>query len=83
MEKPDSTMKSRLFIDLLRSGINGDVVLPERVVLPRIIDFVDSIVDLMEYDIDWPLVGTSGTTSQSSTSRMPSTPSCSRSQTEG
>jgi hypothetical protein len=54
-EKPDGSLKSRLIIDLLRSGVNGDVVLKERVVLPRIADFVDGIVDLMEYDLDSPL----------------------------
>ena len=43
------TVKTRLIIDLLRSSVNGDVVLPERVVMPRLSDYVDGIVDLMEY----------------------------------
>ena len=47
-ERPDGTMKKRIIIDLLRSGINGEVVNPERVVLPRISDFKESIIDLLE-----------------------------------
>jgi hypothetical protein len=58
-EKPDGTHKTRLIIDLLRSGVNGDVVLPERVVLPRIADFVNGIVDLFEYDLGTPTSGES------------------------
>ena len=49
-EKPDGTTKARLIIDLLRSSINGGVLLPERVVLPRLSDLVDAMVDLMECD---------------------------------
>ena len=47
-ERPDGSVKSRLIIDLLRSGVNGDVVLPERVILPRLKDYVEGIVDLLE-----------------------------------
>ena len=50
-EKADGSVKTRLIIDLLISGINGDVVLPERVVLPRLADFVNGIIDLMENDL--------------------------------
>ena len=50
-EKPDGSIKSRLIIDLLRSGANGRVIVPERVVLPRLGDFVASIIDLMEADV--------------------------------
>ena len=50
-EKPDGSIKSRLLIDLLRSGANGQVVVPERVVLPRLSDFVAGIIDVMEADV--------------------------------
>ncbi len=50
-ERPDGTTKARLIIDLLRSGVNGEVKLPERVVLPRLSDLVDSMLDLMECDM--------------------------------
>ena len=52
--------KPRLIIDLLRSGVNGDVVLPERVVLPRLADFVNGIIDLMEYDLGGAVVVNEG-----------------------
>ena len=38
----------RFVVDLRRSGINGEAEIPERVVLPRIIDFAHSIVNLQE-----------------------------------
>ena len=37
-------------IDLLRSGYNGGADISERIVLPRIFDFVDGIVYLLEYN---------------------------------
>jgi hypothetical protein len=52
-ERPDRTHKTRLIIDMRRSGVNGGVVLNERVVMPRLSDFVSSILDLMEYDLDY------------------------------
>ncbi|CAK0867373.1 unnamed protein product, partial [Prorocentrum cordatum] len=48
--RDDGTTKVRLIIDLRRSGGNGFVDLPERVVLPRLSDLVDGIVDLMAVD---------------------------------
>ncbi len=47
---PDGTTKARLIIDLLRSGVNGEVVLPERSLL-RLSDLVDGMLDPMEYDL--------------------------------
>ena len=48
--REDGTTKVRLLTDLRRSGGNGGVELPERVVLPRISDFTNSILDLMFCD---------------------------------
>ena len=42
-EKGDGTIKRRVIIDLLRSGGNGRARVPERIVLPRCSDFVDSV----------------------------------------
>ena len=41
-----------MVIDLRRSGGNGRVVLPERVVLPRLSDFTAAITDLMEFETE-------------------------------
>ena len=46
----DGTTKVRLIIDLRRSGGNGGVELPERVVLPRLSGLTDSTLDLMVCD---------------------------------
>ena len=46
----DGTTKVRLIIDLRRLGGNGGVELPQRVVLPRLSDLTNSILDLMLYD---------------------------------
>ena len=45
--REDGTTKVRLIIDLRRSGGNGGVELPERVVLPRLSGLTNSILDLM------------------------------------
>ena len=45
--REDGTTKVRLIIDLRRSGGNGGVELPERVVLPRLSDLTNSTLDLM------------------------------------
>jgi hypothetical protein len=50
-EKPDGTTKTRMIVDMRRSGVNGGVVIKERIVLPRMSDFTDSIIDLMESDL--------------------------------
>ena len=42
-EKGDGTIKRRIIIDLLRSGGNDRARVPERIVLPRCTDFVDSV----------------------------------------
>jgi hypothetical protein len=51
-EKADGATKTRLIVDMRRSGVNGGVVLTERIVLPRIVDFTNSILDLMEYNME-------------------------------
>ena len=48
--RQDGSLKLRFIMDLLRSGVNGGAIVPERVVLPRILDYTHSIVDLLEYD---------------------------------
>eukprot|EP00913_Durusdinium_trenchii_P012052 g11322.t1 len=40
--KEDGTVKRRIIIDLLRSGGNARCKVPERIVLPRVMDVVDS-----------------------------------------
>ena len=47
-ERIDKTLKLRFVVDLRRSGVNGEAEIPERVVLPRILDFANSIIDLLE-----------------------------------
>ena len=42
-EKGDGTIKRRIIIDLLRSGGNDRARVPERIVLPRCTDFVESV----------------------------------------
>ena len=44
--KPDGTVKHRLVWDLRRSGVNAITLQGERVVLPRILDLVNSIAEL-------------------------------------
>ena len=44
--KADGTLKHRLVWDLLRSGVNAITLQGERVVLPRILDLVNSIAEL-------------------------------------
>ncbi|CAK0883204.1 unnamed protein product, partial [Prorocentrum cordatum] len=53
--REDGSTKARIIIDLLRSGVNGGVALPERVVLPRLSDLTAAVLDLMEVDVraDW------------------------------
>ncbi|CAK0835747.1 unnamed protein product [Prorocentrum cordatum] len=53
--REDGSTKARIIIDLLRSGVNGGVALPERVVLPRLSDLTAAVLDLMEIDVraDW------------------------------
>ena len=46
--KRDGTKKVRLIVDMLRSGTNGDIVARERLVLPRMTDLANSVVDLIE-----------------------------------
>ena len=41
-EKDDGSVKRRIIIDLLRSGGNARCRVPERTVLPRVVDVVDS-----------------------------------------
>jgi hypothetical protein len=47
-ELPDSSKKVRLIVDMLRNGTNGLIKIPERVVLPRVSDAAESILDLWE-----------------------------------
>jgi len=51
-ERADRSLKLRFVVDLLRSGINGEADIPERVVLPRVSDFANSVVDLLAYPAD-------------------------------
>ena len=46
--RADLTFKLRLTLDLLRSGVNGDCHVPKRVILPRLEDYVSSILDVFE-----------------------------------
>ena len=46
-EKADGNLKHRLIWDLLRSYVNSSVLLPERIVLPRVQDAVDDAADLL------------------------------------
>ena len=48
-QRMDGSWKRRFIIDFLWSGFNGGTTVPERVVLQRILDFVRSIMDLLEY----------------------------------
>ena len=45
--RTDGSTKLRFVMDLLRSGVNGRSLCPERVVLPRLIDMVNGNLDLM------------------------------------
>ena len=49
--RDDGSTKVRMIIDLRRSGGNGGVVLPERVVLPRLSDLTAGLLDLMECEL--------------------------------
>ena len=46
--KRDGTRKLRIIVDLHRSGVNARTLTPQRLVLPRIGDAVESLRDLME-----------------------------------
>ena len=48
--REDGTTKARMIVDLRRSGGKGYVDLPEMVVLPRLSDLIDGIVDLIAFD---------------------------------
>ena len=41
-EKPDGTLKTRLIVDMRRSGINGKMTIRQRVVLPRVTEVATS-----------------------------------------
>ena len=41
-EKPDGSIKTRLIVDMRRSGINGKMTIRQRVVLPRVTEVVTS-----------------------------------------
>ena len=45
--KADNTMKHRLVWDLLRSGVNSVVRQGERVILPKLYDLIEDILDLL------------------------------------
>jgi len=51
-ERVDKSLKLRFVVDLRRSGVNGEAEIPERVVLPRVIDFANSIVNLQEVQVN-------------------------------
>ena len=48
-EKADGSFKHRLIWDLLRSEVNSSVLLPERIVLPRVQDAVDDASELLRH----------------------------------
>lgn len=45
--KPDGTVKLRLIVDMLRSGLNKFVKLNERILLPRIRDVIKDVMSLL------------------------------------
>jgi hypothetical protein len=45
-QRPDGSMKWRLIWDLLRSQVNARAHQGERIVLPRILDFINDALDL-------------------------------------
>ena len=46
--RADQSKKVRTIVDMRRNGSNGKIKLRERLVLPRISDFVESMLDLWE-----------------------------------
>ena len=44
--REDGSLKLRLIIDMLRSGVNEHVRVHERIVLPRLSDMAEGLVDL-------------------------------------
>ena len=46
--RADGSTKVRFIIDLLRSGVNGLCKVPQRVVLPRVQDVAEDVLDLLE-----------------------------------
>ena len=46
-EKEDGSTKVRLVHDLKRSGVNAQIIIKERIVLPRLFDVINAILDLM------------------------------------
>ena len=58
-QKPDGTTKRRIVIDLRRSGGNSRAEIPERIVLPRACDVVQSARFMKKYESQIPEV-TSG-----------------------
>lgn len=48
-QKDDGTVKSRIIMDLRRSGGNSRCKVPERIVLPRVSDVVDSLVWMRDH----------------------------------
>ena len=45
-QRPDGSWKHRLIWDLLRSMVNAATTQSERIILPRVIDLVNAILDL-------------------------------------
>lgn len=46
--RKDGTKKIRIIVDMLRAGINGKIQIRERLVLPRLTDLAEGVVDIME-----------------------------------
>ena len=46
--RKDGSKKIRLIVDMRRSGTNGRITLRERLVLPRMSDYAESVLDLLE-----------------------------------
>ncbi len=52
--KETGELKYRLVVDSRRSGVNGLMEIRERVILPKITDFVSSVHHLLQQAEDWP-----------------------------
>ena len=47
-DKPDGSTKTRLVVDMRRSGVNGLVTIHERIALPRAVDVVQDALELLD-----------------------------------
>ena len=52
--KETGELKYRLVVDSRRSGVNGLMEVRERVILPKVTDFISSVQHLLQQAEDWP-----------------------------